>query len=387
MKESDLLKIVTGCPIDLQMHSSYSDGDDDLTVLIQKAAAASIDVISVTDHDTTMQNDELNRIASQQTNLGNVNELLTSSKSSKSVFFIPGTELSCLNPYDKDELIYPHGSSLHILGYGIESQIDTNIELMRVQSAQQQRLAQVVVRFKHNGIPLDFDALNHNRKGPFITRWHVVRAAYQAIQKIDRESLAGYETFQLFDKSSSEQLRYLREQTAVGGFAYIPYASDFFEIRAAVNLIKSYGGIPVWSHPGRSLVSITKGILRRKALEFSRRHGLETRVVDPEMLHPEKYLRSVTSFDNRLNREIQDLYREVSKEGQRKFFKLFEFMLDSGIRGLETYNHSHSRDQIDLLSRLAEKYGLIPTTGSDYHGDFIRPDIPLGIAPSRDEQP
>jgi len=50
---------------------------------------------------------------------------------------------------------------------------------------------------------------------------------------------------------------------------------------------------------------------------------------------------------------------------------------DLGLQGLEAYSSYHDKDQIEYYLDLAEKYDLIPTAGSDFHGS-IKPGIPFG---------
>lgn len=49
-----------------------------------------------------------------------------------------------------------------------------------------------------------------------------------------------------------------------------------------------------------------------------------------------------------------------------------------GLQGLEAYSSYHDKEQIENYFNLAEKYDLIPTAGSDFHGT-IKPDIPFGL--------
>lgn len=48
-----------------------------------------------------------------------------------------------------------------------------------------------------------------------------------------------------------------------------------------------------------------------------------------------------------------------------------------GLQGLEVYSSYHDQEQIKYYFALAEKYDLIPTAGSDFHGS-IKPDISFG---------
>jgi 3',5'-nucleoside bisphosphate phosphatase len=49
-----------------------------------------------------------------------------------------------------------------------------------------------------------------------------------------------------------------------------------------------------------------------------------------------------------------------------------------GLSGLECYYSRHDPEDTELLVDLAHRHGLVPTGGSDYHGDH-KPDLSLGI--------
>jgi hypothetical protein len=48
-----------------------------------------------------------------------------------------------------------------------------------------------------------------------------------------------------------------------------------------------------------------------------------------------------------------------------------------GMRGIEVYHSDHSPENVAFYASLAEKYGLVPTGGSDFHG-ANKPNIFLG---------
>lgn len=50
---------------------------------------------------------------------------------------------------------------------------------------------------------------------------------------------------------------------------------------------------------------------------------------------------------------------------------------EKGLKGLEVYTSYHDASQTALYKRLAEEYDLVPTAGSDFHGE-IKPQIPFG---------
>jgi hypothetical protein len=52
-------------------------------------------------------------------------------------------------------------------------------------------------------------------------------------------------------------------------------------------------------------------------------------------------------------------------------------MVGWGIMGIEAYYSEHSETQVRLYKDLADKYGLVVTGGSDFHGQNIK-GISLG---------
>lgn len=50
----------------------------------------------------------------------------------------------------------------------------------------------------------------------------------------------------------------------------------------------------------------------------------------------------------------------------------------NGLKGIEVFYSWHTEEQTSELLKIAEKYGLLVTGGSDFHGSF-KPDIEIGI--------
>lgn len=57
--------------------------------------------------------------------------------------------------------------------------------------------------------------------------------------------------------------------------------------------------------------------------------------------------------------------------------ELLKKMKRDGLKGMEVYYVDNSEAATDMFRSLAEKYGLLATGGSDFHGKF-KPDIALG---------
>ncbi len=56
---------------------------------------------------------------------------------------------------------------------------------------------------------------------------------------------------------------------------------------------------------------------------------------------------------------------------------LFALLKDMGLKGVEVYYPEHPPDMIAFYSKLAQRYGLLKTGGTDFHGS-LKPDIQMG---------
>ncbi len=56
---------------------------------------------------------------------------------------------------------------------------------------------------------------------------------------------------------------------------------------------------------------------------------------------------------------------------------LISGLKDAGLRGIEVFHSDHQRSEVERYDRLAKKYGLAMSGGSDFHGD-AKPRISLG---------
>ncbi len=53
-------------------------------------------------------------------------------------------------------------------------------------------------------------------------------------------------------------------------------------------------------------------------------------------------------------------------------------MITCGLMGIEVYHPSHNKEETEYYSYLANKYNLLISGGSDFHGEIIKPNIELG---------
>ena len=118
--------------LDLHLHSTASDGSDSPTRLVEIAAQKGMDVIALTDHDTT----------------GGVKEASEAGKKA-GVRVLRGVELSAFSSYE-----------VHVLGYNID--VDNAAFAQKLSDLRQKRIdrAQMILhKLASFNIKLDMDEL------------------------------------------------------------------------------------------------------------------------------------------------------------------------------------------------------------------------------------
>lgn len=63
---------------------------------------------------------------------------------------------------------------------------------------------------------------------------------------------------------------------------------------------------------------------------------------------------------------------------EKEFLILLKEMINSGLKGIEVYHSSHTKEEMEFYLEIANKYNLLISGGSDYHGKTVKPDIELG---------
>lgn len=62
----------------------------------------------------------------------------------------------------------------------------------------------------------------------------------------------------------------------------------------------------------------------------------------------------------------------------KELLVLIKEMIKKGLEGIEVYHSSHSEEQVGEYLELADRFNLLISGGSDFHGEFVKPDIELG---------
>jgi predicted metal-dependent phosphoesterase TrpH len=241
--------------VDLQVHSTASDGVLPPAAVVQAAQIAGLEAIALTDHDS----------------MAGVPEAEEAGRT-LGVRIVPGVELSAL--YDGDEY--------HLLGLLIDDRdrIESRLRLFREERVQ--RAERIVAVLNHAGIPVTLDAVLQEAGSGAVGRPHVARALMAGGWVRDfREA---------FD-------RWL----GWGKPAYVEKGG--LGIDEAITLVHQAGGLVVWAHPGDAASEVKLGRLRQIGMDAV------------EVLHP-----------------------------------------------------SHPQALAERIFDRAERLGLLPSGGSDWHG-------------------
>lgn len=187
---------------DLHTHSTASDGILSPLELIERAAEREVDVIALTDHDTTKG------IAQAQ-----------QSADEHNIKFIPGIELSVKWQFYE----------IHVVGLNIDPECEKLQEgLKKQQEARKQRLVDMMNRMTEHGIAEADSILNSFKSGDHVGRPTVAKF--------------------LVEQKYCETFREAYSRINRGGDLYVEPNWELMQY--AIKWITNSGGIAVLAHPG-----------------------------------------------------------------------------------------------------------------------------------------
>jgi len=209
--------------VDLQAHTTASDGTCSPSQVVELAAARGLRVLAITDHDSVL----------------GVHEALAAG-ARLGVEMVPAIELSTRDEPDKDFM------ELHLLGYFVDpDDAALNETLERVIQGRVAQKRQQIQRLQQLGFDVPEEevfALADGVPG----RPHIVEVLLQ------RNPHCPLSRQQLFD-----------EYLTVGGEAYVPRPFEL-SLEEAIRLVRSAGGVPVLAHPAAyPNVADPVGVVRR----------------------------------------------------------------------------------------------------------------------------
>lgn len=191
--------------IDLHTHSTCSDGTLTPAEVIAAAAAADLDVVALTDHDTTAGWQEASAAAE-----------------AAGIRLVGGIEISC-RWYGAMPAI-----PLHLLAYLVDPADEAlAAELARVRDARVHRAERMVDLMRADGIDVTMDEVRGYAAGGTIGRPHLAQA-------LIRRGLAGTVGEAFAPHLLGERWR-------------VP--KDDVDVFRALELVRAAGGVPVFAHP------------------------------------------------------------------------------------------------------------------------------------------
>jgi len=212
--------------IDLHTHTTFSDGTDTPTQLINKALAAGITTIALTDHDS----------------ISGWQEATTALR--PGICLVPGAEVSCQTQ---------DGISVHILGLLFDS---SNTELIDTLEKTREnrfgRMEKIIAKINEAGIEISMsEVLEQLSDGATLGRPHLADALIKKGVVASRE--------EAFTQMLHNHSKY-----------YVSHYSPTPE--AVIKLIKDAGGVSVIAHPmashrGRTISLDTFGSLIQAGLD------------------------------------------------------------------------------------------------------------------------
>jgi len=188
--------------IDLHVHSSASDGTDAPAEVVRRAAAAGLDVLALTDHDT-------------QAGVAEARAALP-----PGLTLVPGMELSC----------QLDGRSVHLLCYLFDpDDPPLRAETAQVRDDRVYRARAMTQRLRELGADVSWEQVTAIAGDAVVGRPHLARALAAAGAIADPADA------------------FTAEWIGDGGRAFVDrYAPD---LGRAVGLVRAAGGVPVLAHP------------------------------------------------------------------------------------------------------------------------------------------
>lgn len=209
--------------IDLHLHTTASDGRCSPAELVAAAVAAGVEVLAVTDHDTTAGTAEIGRHATTH-----------------GIETLPGIEITAVED----------GADVHVLGYFIDpGHAPLQDFLVAQRRTRIERLAAIADRLARLGLPIRIDAVLHDAHrdaSRTVGRPQVARAMIEA----------GY-----VDSMTEAFDRWLGR----GAPAFVPRAGSTPE--DVIATIHGAGGLASLAHPGRTRMDSRIEALSRAGLD------------------------------------------------------------------------------------------------------------------------
>lgn len=193
---------------DFHMHSVYSDGSSTVEEIFKKANSIDLEAIAVTDHDTVLGIEEVDKFSR-----------------SYNIPFVPGIEFTA----------FEEGMKFHVLGYGIDFKSDELINYsLDILNKLNKKSKEQIDLMHRNGIDIPEEEFFAEGQGGPLYRAKLLKVLSRHGYLLEEDIMNSLGKF--FGKDAPYYVE--------DGFKY----NDFSQ---TVRLIKENGGIVVLAHPGK----------------------------------------------------------------------------------------------------------------------------------------
>lgn len=193
--------------IDLHTHSTASDGTTSPVELVHAAARAGLDVVALTDHDTT------------------AGWAAATSALPAGLTLVPGAELSTVWPTPDGRVI-----GMHLLAYLFDpAEPLLRAERARVREGRTVRAQRMIELMQADGHPVRWDDVLAEAAGGPVGRPHVARALVR--HRLVADVAAAF------------------TPDWIGSGGRYRVAKPDTDVRAAIRMVRAAGGVPVVAHP------------------------------------------------------------------------------------------------------------------------------------------
>ncbi len=228
---------------DLHVHTTASDGAFSPSEIVEKAKAAGLSCVAITDHDR----------------IDGIQEALDAGER-LSVQVIPGVELSTLT--QNEEKV----REFHILGYFIDWRDESLISFLNeIVDSRRNRAERMVEKLNKLGCDIDIARVRTIAGGAFIGRPHIAQA--------------------LLEKGciSNTAEAFSDDLIGKGGKAY----AERMKVtpKEAIDRIVNLGGVPILAHPG---FLPDRTVASREEIDYLIGHGIRGIEVEYSMHTPEQ---------------------------------------------------------------------------------------------------
>lgn len=198
---------------DLQSHSIHSDGDLPPMQVVALAAAAGVQLLALSDHDTVAGVDEALAAAQRH-----------------GIALVPAVEISAPDGAHPD---------IHVLGYGIDHHDETLLERLAAYRADRDgRADRMIAKLRELGFELEESRIRERTaQGKPVGRPHIAAAVFGHPANRARLEEEG-----LHDPPAV-LVAYLIEGAPAFSGRTIPTVED------AIGVIHAAGGVAIWAHP------------------------------------------------------------------------------------------------------------------------------------------